>query len=81
MVVKEVMPFELMKLRLLNGSHVSLSFFSTLLGYAKVDVAMKDQLIRKYVEDYLDEGKIIFYIFFMKFLFFVKLLQQYLKFQ
>lgn len=56
MVVKEVMPFELMKLRLLNGSHVSLSFFSTLLGYAKVDVAMKDQLIRKYVENYLDEG-------------------------
>lgn len=49
------MPYELMKLRLLNGSHVSLSFSSDLLGYYYVHDAMANTLINKFVEDYLDE--------------------------
>ena len=55
------MPFELMKLRLLNGSHVSLSFFSSLLGYEKVDFAMKNHLIEAYVRAYLEEGSIFYF--------------------
>jgi len=40
---------------MLNGSHVSLSFPSALLGYARIDDAMKNELIYKYVENYLKE--------------------------
>ena len=59
MLVKDVVPFELMKLRLLNGSHVSLSYCSDMLGYYFVHDAMSDPLIIKFVEDYLDEGNLI----------------------
>lgn len=45
MVVKDVKPYEFMKLRLLNGGHSCLSYISVLCGYNYVDDAMADPLI------------------------------------
>lgn len=45
LVVKDVKPYEFMKLRLLNGGHSCLSYISVLCGYSYVDDAMSDPLI------------------------------------
>ena len=49
-----VAPYENMKLSLLNASHSHLSYPSFLSGYRKVDEAMKDERIRKFVRDFMD---------------------------
>ena len=49
-----VAPYENMKLSLLNASHSLLSYPSFLSGYRKVDEAMKDERIRKFVRDFMD---------------------------
>jgi len=51
--VKDVTPYELMKLRLLNSSHSALSYASYLCGYKKVDEAMADPLIRGFLQRYM----------------------------
>ena len=43
-----------MKLSLLNASHTLLSYPSFLSGYRKVDEAMKDERIRRFVKDFMD---------------------------
>ena len=50
----DVAPYENMKLSLLNASHSLLSYPSFLSGYRKVDEAMKDERIRKFVRDFMD---------------------------
>ena len=50
----DVAPYENMKLSLLNASHTLLSYPSFLSGYRKVDEAMKDSRIRKFVKDFMD---------------------------
>ncbi|MFI3322727.1 MAG: mannitol dehydrogenase family protein [Rikenellaceae bacterium] len=50
----DVAPFENMKLSLLNASHTLLSYPSLLSGYRKVDEAMKDEKIVKFVRDFMD---------------------------
>ena len=52
------MPFELMKLRLLNASHSALSYFAYLMGHRDVDLAMQDPLIRGYCRAYMDEATV-----------------------
>jgi mannitol 2-dehydrogenase len=55
-LVKDAEPYELMKMRLLNGSHSALSYPGRLLGYRKVDEAMKDPLIRDFIRRrYMEE--------------------------
>ncbi|MDR2606977.1 MAG: mannitol dehydrogenase family protein, partial [Treponema sp.] len=55
-LVKDVEPYELMKMRLLNGSHSALAYPSYLLGYRRVDEAMQDPLIRDFIrEHYMEE--------------------------
>ncbi len=49
-----VAPYEKMKLSLLNASHTLLSYPSFLCGYRKVDLAMKDEKIIKFVEDFMN---------------------------
>lgn len=51
----DVDPYEKMKLRLLNASHSLLSYPSILSGYRKVDAAMKDENIIKFVRDFMDK--------------------------
>ncbi|MGE0280562.1 MAG: mannitol dehydrogenase family protein [Rhizobiaceae bacterium] len=48
-MVKDVEPFEDMKLRLLNGAHSSIAYLGLLMGHATVSEAFSDPLIRKFV--------------------------------
>ncbi len=50
----DVAPYENMKLSLLNASHTLLSYPSLLSGYRKVDAAMADSKIVKFVEDFMN---------------------------
>lgn len=50
----DVTAYENMKLSLLNASHQLLSYPSFLSGYRKVDEAMRDEAIEKYVEQFMD---------------------------
>jgi mannitol-1-phosphate/altronate dehydrogenase len=54
-IVSDVAPYELMKIRLLNGSHSALSYPAYLMGYRKVDEAMHDPLLRSFVRDFYME--------------------------
>ena len=56
--VPDVHPFELMKLRLLNGGHSSLAYFSHLLGHEMVEDAMGDPLVVQFVQKYMDQATI-----------------------
>jgi mannitol-1-phosphate/altronate dehydrogenase len=53
--VPDVIPFERMKIRLLNGSHSALAYMSYLLGFRKVDAAMNDAGVRSFIERYMRE--------------------------
>jgi len=50
----DVAAFENMKLSLLNASHMLLSYPSFLKGYRKVDEAMTDKSIVKFIRDFMD---------------------------
>jgi mannitol 2-dehydrogenase len=51
----DVLPYEKMKLRLLNASHQALCYIGMLLGYQLVHETMEDQDIRKLVKKMMDE--------------------------
>jgi mannitol 2-dehydrogenase len=53
-VVDDVEPYELMKLRLLNGSHQGLAYFGRLCGYELVDEAARDPLLQAFLRGYMD---------------------------
>lgn len=54
-MVIDVMPYELMKLRLLNASHQGLCYFGRLSGYTYVHEVMQDPLIVELLRRYMDE--------------------------
>ncbi len=54
-VVDNVEPYELMKLRLLNGSHQVMCYFAYLAGYRLVHEAAQDPLFRALLQGYMDE--------------------------
>lgn len=51
--VEDVKPYELMKLRLLNGSHQALAYLGAPLGYELVDEAMADEHIYRFLDQYM----------------------------
>eukprot|EP00922_Rhytidocystis_sp_ex-Travisia-forbesii_P043758 GHVS01065271.1.p1 GENE.GHVS01065271.1~~GHVS01065271.1.p1 ORF type:complete len:877 (+),score=207.57 GHVS01065271.1:96-2726(+) len=51
----DVRPYEIMKLRLLNGGHSFLSYLSYLAGYRFVDDAVNDVLVSSFLRRYMDE--------------------------
>jgi mannitol 2-dehydrogenase len=53
-VVDDVEPYELMKLRLLNGSHQAMCYFAYLSGYRLVHEAAQDPLFRAFLRGYMD---------------------------
>jgi fructuronate reductase len=54
--VPNVHPYELMKIRLLNGSHSTLGYLGYLLGFRDVDLAMADPDLRLFLrESYMEE--------------------------
>jgi mannitol 2-dehydrogenase len=54
LVVDDVTPYELMKLRLLNASHQSLCYFAYLAGYRLVHDAAGDPLFAEFLRAYMD---------------------------
>ena len=54
-VVDDVEPYELMKLRLLNGSHQAMCYFAYLSGYRLVHEAAQDPVFRAFLLGYMDE--------------------------
>ena len=53
-LVKDVEPYELMKLRLLNGSHQALCYFGYLAGYRLVHEVCQDPLFARFLLEYMD---------------------------
>ncbi len=51
----DVAPYENMKLSLLNASHTALSYPSMLSGFRRVDEAMRDERIIKFVRAFMDK--------------------------
>jgi mannitol 2-dehydrogenase len=54
-MTSDVLPYEKMKLRLLNASHQALCYIGMLLGYQLVHETMEDQDIQKLVQKMMDE--------------------------
>src|SRR5215213_6057092 len=54
LLVEDVRPYELMKLRLLNASHQSLCYFAYLAGYRLVHDAAGDPLFAEFLREYMD---------------------------
>ncbi|WP_320128523.1 mannitol dehydrogenase family protein [uncultured Sphaerochaeta sp.] len=54
-LVLSVEPYELMKIRLLNGSHSALSYPAYLMGITKVDQAIDNPLIHSFIRNYYME--------------------------
>lgn len=52
--VTDVAPYEFMKLRLLNGSHLAVAGLGRLAGYVTVDEAIADPLIARYMRALMD---------------------------
>ena len=52
-VVDDVEPYELMKLRLLNGGHQALAYLGYLAGYRLVHDVSRDPLFRRFLLDYM----------------------------
>ena len=52
--VDDVTPYEFMKLRLLNGSHLAVSGLGRLSGYTYIDELMADPLIARYMAALMD---------------------------
>ncbi len=52
--VPDVTPFEFMKLRLLNGSHLAISALGRLASYEYVDETLRDPLIARYMAALMD---------------------------
>ena len=56
LMVRDVKPYELMKIRLLNGAHSALSYPSYMLGYRMVHEAISDPLIKSFIRNcYMEE--------------------------
>ncbi len=51
----DVHPYEMMKIRLLNASHLLIGYLGTLMGYTFVHETMADDLIRRAVENLMEE--------------------------
>jgi mannitol 2-dehydrogenase len=54
-LVDDVVPYELMKLRLLNASHQAMAYFGTLFGYTYAHEATADPLIAELLRRYMHE--------------------------
>jgi mannitol 2-dehydrogenase len=54
-IVRDVRPYELMKLRLLNASHQALAYFGMLRGYQFAHEAASDEQIVEFVQSYMDD--------------------------
>ena len=54
-IVSDVAPYEIMKMRLLNGSHLAMAYLGALHGFAFVHEIMNDTLFRSFIESFMEE--------------------------
>jgi mannitol 2-dehydrogenase len=54
-LVSDVAPYELMKMRLLNASHLAMAYLGALAGYTYVHEVMEGTLFRPFVEHFMEE--------------------------
>lgn len=54
-LVREVLPYEKMKIRLLNAGHQAIAYVGMLMGYVLVNEAMEDPLIRRFARKMMDD--------------------------
>ena len=54
-LVTDVRPFELMKLRMLNGSHSLIAYLGFLGGYAHVNEAIGDPALRTFIHEFMTD--------------------------
>ena len=54
-LVSDVAPYELMKMRLLNGSHLAMAYLGALAGYTYVHDVMHDPLFVSFIRKFMDE--------------------------
>ncbi len=54
-LVSDVAPYELMKMRLLNGSHLAMAYLGALAGYQYVHEVMQDDLFISFTKAFMEE--------------------------
>lgn len=54
-MVADVRPYELMKLRMLNGSHSMIAYLGYLAGYQYVSDAIANPVLRKLIHDFMTD--------------------------
>jgi Mannitol-1-phosphate/altronate dehydrogenases len=58
LVTNDVLPYEHMKIRLLNGAHSALAYPALMMGYERVDEALSDERIRRFIREcYMKESE------------------------
>ncbi len=54
-LISDVAPYEIMKMRLLNGSHLAMAYLGALNGFTYVHEIMDDPLFRSFIESFMEE--------------------------
>ena len=54
-LVTDVAPYELMKMRLLNGSHMAMAYLGALFGYTYVHEVMQDERFSNFIAAFMEE--------------------------
>ncbi len=54
-IVTDVTPYEMMKIRLLNGSHLAMGYVGALAGYTFVHELMQDETILRFTETFMQQ--------------------------
>ena len=54
-IVTDVLPYELMKIRLLNASHMAMAYLGALAGHAYAHEVMQDPVFRRFIPAFMDE--------------------------
>ena len=54
-IVTDVAPYEIMKMRLLNGSHLAMAYLGAVAGFTYVHEIMQDPLFLAFIRDFMEE--------------------------
>ncbi len=54
-LIADVAPYEIMKMRLLNGSHLAMAYLGALSGFVYVHEVMSDPLFVSFIESFMEE--------------------------
>ncbi len=54
-MIQDVAPYEIMKMRLLNGSHLAMAYLGALAGFTYVHEILADELFRDFIAAFMEE--------------------------